>query len=190
MRDHVVAVGAALAVVMLLVGSAVAQESSAIIRTYQGVSYKVADASLEVFYTIGEPSEKPVETGTQFGSMINISTNATATAGGEPSAPAGNGARLLRGHSRASEFAMWRQGVETRIALDQVRAIRFVRTPLAAALPPYIPHYRYSASVSMVTGQQVEADYVNLGAMIVRGVGQNGRVDVPWEEVESIAFER
>ena len=190
MRDHMVAVGAALAVVMLLVGSAVGQEPSATIRTYQGVSYKVADASLEVFYTIGEPSEKPAESGTQFGSMINISTNATASAGGEPSAPAGNGARLLRGHSRASDFAVWRQGVETRIALDQVRAIRFVRTPLAAALPPYIPHYRYSASVSMVTGQQVEADYVNFGAMIVRGVGQNGRVDVPWEEVESIAFER
>ena len=190
MRDHMVSLAAAVAVVMVLVGSAVGQESSATIRTHQGVSYKVADPSLEVFYTIGEPAEKPAETGTQFGSMINISTSANASTGAEPSGPAGGEARLLRGHSRASEFAVWRQGVETRIALDQVRAIRFVRTPLAAALPPYIPHYRYSASVSMVTGQQVEADYVNLGAMIVRGVGQNGRVDVPWEEVESIAFER
>jgi hypothetical protein len=191
MRDHMVSVGAALAVVMFLAGSAVGQESSATIRTYQGVSYKVADPSLEVFYTIGEPKEKPTEMGTQFGSMINISTSATSSTGAEPSAPTGKEERLLRGHSRASEFTVSRQGVETRIAWDQVRAIRFARKSVdRATLPIYVPHYRYSASVTTVTGQQVEADYINLGATTVRGVGQNGRVDVSWEEVESITFER
>jgi hypothetical protein len=191
MRDHMVAVGVAVAVVMLSASSAVGQESSATIRTYQGVSYKVADPSLEVFYTIGEPKEKPAEIGTQFGSMINISTSATSSTGGEPPSPAGTEERLLRGHSRANDLVMSRKGVETRIALDQIRTIRFTRKPVArTALPTYIPHYRYSASVIMVTGQQVEADYVNLGATIVRGVGENGRVDVPWEEVEHIIFDR
>jgi len=191
MRDHMVAVGVAVAIVMLLAGSAVGQESSATIRTYQGLSYKVADPSLELFFTIGEPGEKPAELGTQFGSMINISTSATSSTGAEPPTPAGTEEKLLRGHSRASEFVVSRQGVETRIALDQIRTIRFTRKSVAkAALPTYVPHYKYSASVTMVTGQQVEADYVNLGATVVRGVGGTGRVDIPWEEIEYLVFDR
>jgi hypothetical protein len=36
----------------------------------------------------------------------------------------------------------------------------------------------------------VEADYVNMGGAIVRGTAPNGQVDIPWEEVEYIVFER
>jgi hypothetical protein len=44
--------------------------------------------------------------------------------------------------------------------------------------------------VILMTGDQVEAEYVNLGATIVRGTTPNGQVDIPWGEVESIIFER
>jgi hypothetical protein len=177
-------------VAVLLVGSALAQDTSATIRTHQGVSYRVADPSLEVFFTIGEPKEKKEEA--KFQPAISITTSAAASAAaGEQPAGAGQEDRLLRGQSQASDITLWRQGVETRIAWDQIRVIRFARMPVrTATLPPYIPYHRYSASVTLVSGQQLEADYVNLGGTIVRGTAPNGRLDIPWEEVESIIFER
>jgi hypothetical protein len=189
MRQHMVTALTAAVVVMFLVGSGLAQDTTATIRTYQGVSYKVADPSLEVFYTIGEPKEK--EEPGKFQPAISISTSATTTSGGEQAAGGAQEAKLLRGHSRASDITVSRQGVETRIALEHIRAMRFARKPVTnAILPPYVPYYKYSVTVSLMSGQQVEADYVNLGMTIVRGASQNGRVDIPWEEVEDIAFER
>lgn len=198
MRQYMVGtVTAVTAVVVFLVGSAAGQESSATIRTYQGLSYKVADLSLEVFYTIGEPKEKEGDSSQQFQPTITVMSTSTAATGGEQLPPAGAGAekeaKLLRGHSRMSHITVSNQGVETRIALDQVRSVRFARKPVAAAglrLPPYIPYYRYSASVSLTSGAQVEADYVNMGGAIVRGTAPNGQMDIPWEEVEYIVFER
>lgn len=192
MRGHMVTAVAALVVVMLFVGSAVGQESSATIRTYQGLSYKVTDPSLEVFFTIGEPKEKKEEA--KLPTSISISTSASATGGGGEQPVAGEQeARVLRGHSRASEITVSRQGVETRIALDQIRSLQFARKPVTASglqPPPYVPYYRYSVSVSLVSGEKLEADYVNLGGVIVRGTAPSGRVGMPWEEVESIVFER
>jgi hypothetical protein len=192
-------VTAVTAMVVFLVGSAAGQESSATIRTYQGLSYKVADLSLEVFYTIGEPKEKEKEedSSQQFQPTISVMSTSTSATGGEQFPPAGAGAekeaKLLRGHSRMSHITVSNQGVETRIALDQVRSVRFARKPVAAAglrLPPYLPYYRYSASVSLTSGAQVEADYVNMGGAIVRGTAPGGQVDIPWDEVEYIVFER
>lgn len=189
MRDRMVTAMTAAAIVLLLTGSAVGQESSATIRTHQGVAYKVADPSLEVFYTIGEPREKQDESKSQPG--IVVTTSAAAGGAGEQPAAGEQEARLLRGHSQASEVTVSRQGVETRFAWDQIRAMRFARKPVAVpSLPPYIPYYRYSVTVSLVSGQQVDADYVNLGPAIVRGLTENGRVDIPWEDVEYIVFDR
>jgi hypothetical protein len=192
-------VTAVTAVVVFLVGSAAGQESSATIRTYQGLSHKVTDLSLEVFYTIGEPKEKEKEedSSQRFQPTISVMSSSTAATGGEQLPFAGAGAekeaKLLRGHSRMSDITVSSQGVETRIALDQIRSVRFARKPVATAglrLPPYIPYYRYSASVSLTSGAQVEADYVNMGGAIVRGTAPSGQLDIPWEEVESIVFER
>jgi hypothetical protein len=200
MRDHMVAVVAAVAVVMLFTGSAFGQESSATIRTYQGVSYKVADPSLEVFYTIGEP--KGMEGGATQGSaaqpfttMINITPSAGAAPGGDQAASAGAGEekKLLRGHSTADSITLSNRGVTTPIAWDQIRVLRFERQPVAVEglrLPPYIPHYKYSASVTLTSGEKVDAGAVNLGGTIVRGTGPTGRVDIPWQEVEYILFDR
>ncbi len=198
MRSHMVAAGAALAVVMLLVGSAVAQESNATLRTYQGASYKLVDLSMEVFYTIGEPKgfAGGATQGTaaqQFGTMITVAPSPGAAPGGEQPTSAGPGEekKLLRGHSQATDVTVSRSGVETRVGWDQVRAMRFARTPvIIGSLPPYVPYYRYTATVSLVNGQQVESDYVNLGAMVLRGTTQNGRVEIPWQEVEYLVFDR
>jgi hypothetical protein len=180
---------AAVAIVTVLAAGAAAQESSATVRTYQGLTVKLADPSLEVFYTIGEPKERKEESRFQPG--IVVTTNAAAGGAAEQAAPSEQEPTLLRGHSQAADLAVWRQGVETRFAWDQVRAMRFARTPVTvASLPPYIPYYRYAVTVSLVDGQQVEADYVNLGATVMRGMAQNGRVAIPWQDVEYLVFDR
>jgi hypothetical protein len=201
MRQYMITAVAIVAVILSLAGSAPGQDINGTIRTYQGVSYNVADLSLEVLYTIGEPKSighNPSQvTGLQpSGPLVSVTNMGGTPSGGEQ--PGGGGAaeeRLLRGHSRTTEITVWRQGVETRIPLDQIRAMRFGRKPVTAAgaglrMPPYVPDYKYSASVILITGERVEADYVNLGATIVRGTAPNGQVEIPWGEVESIIFER
>ncbi len=199
MRLHKVMAVAIVVVLVFIAGTALGQDTIATIRTYQGVSYKLGDPSLEVFYTIGEPKSMqagaPQAAGGQsFGSMINITNVSGAPAGGEqPGAGGGTEERLLRGHYQANAITVSNQGVPTRILLDQIRAVRFTRRSVAVEglqLPPYIPYYKYSVSVSLVGGGQVDADYVNLGATIIRGTAPNGRVDILWEEVEQILFER
>ncbi len=196
MRQLMVTAATTVAVVVLLVGSAPGQDINGTIRTYQGVSYRVAEPTLEMSYTIGEPKSighNPSQvSGVQSGS-INITTVSGGPSGGEQ--PGGGAAeeRLLRGHSRATEFAVWRHGIEGRIAWDEIRSMRFARNPVTVAglrMPPYIPDFKYSVSVVLITGEQVEADYVNLGGAIVRGTMPTGRLEIPWQEVETIIFER
>lgn len=172
------------AAVAALVGSAAAQETAAVVRTYQGDSYRLAEPSLEVFYTIGEPKEKKAEATAP--PTISLTTQ-------PPSAEAGaeKEEKLLRGHSRLTEFTVAKDGVETRIAWDRIRALVITRQPVpASGLPPYVSHYRYSASVTLTDGQRVDADYVNLGTTLLRGQTPKGRVEIPWEEVEHIIFDR
>ena len=39
-------------------------------------------------------------------------------------------------------------------------------------------------------GSRIESEYVNLGALRLRGTTPQGRVDLPWQELESVRFER
>ncbi len=178
------------AMVVATVVGAAAQESTATIRTYQGVSYKLADPSLEVFYTIGDLKETTSATQT-FGTTINVGMSSAG--GGGQAAPSGGAVeeRLLQGHSRATEITVSKDSAETRIPLERIRSVSFGRTADdVSGMPFYIGQYRYSASVTLVDGAQVQADYVNLGWAFVRGTTPGGRVDIPWQDVESIVFDR
>ncbi len=173
-------------------GGAVGQGPSATVRTYQGIAYRIGDPSLEVFYTIGEPEEKKEDL-QNFAPTINVTTNTAAPGGAAPAPPPGGEKeeKLLRGHSRATEITVSREGVESRIHWDRIRAMFFTRKPVAVVgLPPYVTHYRYGVSVTLMDGERVEADYVNLGSAMLRGTTPNGRVDIPWEEVQQVIFER
>lgn len=188
------AIGAVVVVVgvFCFTDSALSQESRATVRTYQGVSYKLDDPSLEVFYTIGEPKEKKDEGQAQsFQPTIAIAATAGAPAGGEQASSGDGGAgkdeKLLRGHSRAAEIVILKDGVETRVAWDRIRSLYFSRKPVTVpGLPSYVPHYRYAASAVLTDGVRVDGDYVNLGTTMLRGRAQTGRVDIPWEQIEWI----
>lgn len=181
-----------------LVAGAVAQEPSATVRTHQGLSFKLTDPSLEVFYTIGEPKEKKEE---MLPPIVSVTTAlggigaAGEQAAGAPAPPPGLGAekeeKLLRGHAQATGIMVSKEGVEYRIQWDRIRAMFFTRKPVnVVGLPSYVPLYRYGVSVTLVDGERVDADYVNLGGAILRGITPDGRVDIPWEEVQQVIFER
>lgn len=175
--------------------AALSQDSRATVRTYQGVSYKLDDPSLEVFYTIGEPKEKKDEGLAQsLQPTIAIAATAGGPGGGEQ-APYGDGGagkeeKLMRGHSRAKEIAILKDGVETRVAWDRIRSLSFSRKAITTSgLPPYVPYYRYAASAVLLDGARVDGDYVNLGTTMLRGQTPTGRVDIPWEQIEQIVVD-
>ena len=39
-------------------------------------------------------------------------------------------------------------------------------------------------------GSRVEGDYVNLGTTFLRGRAGQGRVDIPWDQIEIVRFKR
>lgn len=189
-------VAALIAALTFAVGSAGGQESNGTIRTYQGATYELAELSVEVFYTIGEPKERPDDRSERFTTTISLSSTSTASGAGEPTAPAGAGAekepKLLRGHSRMADMTVSVRGVERRIPWDQIRTVRFSRAPVPAGsgLPPYVHHYKHAASLGLVDGATVDADYVNMGGAILTGSSGGGQVAIPWDEVEYIVFAR
>ena len=192
MRRHLIGVVTAAALVAILAGGALAQEPSATVRTYQGLSFKVADPSLEVFYTIGDLPEKKDE---KAGPVISMTTSTTGPPPMGETASGGAGgekeAKLLRGHSQATEFTVWKEGAASRIRWDRIKTMFFTRKPVnVAGLPPYISHYRYGVSVTLIDGEKVDADYVNLGTIMLRGKTANGHVDIPWEDIENVIIER
>jgi hypothetical protein len=84
-------------------------------------------------------------------------------------------------------------GVERRIPLDAIRDLAFRRTQVSnSTLPPYVAptHFRYAASALLTDGSRVEGDYVNLGTAILRGLTSQGRVDIPWQDIEVVRFSR
>jgi hypothetical protein len=44
--------------------------------------------------------------------------------------------------------------------------------------------------IVLADGTRVEADYVNLGTLIVRGMTPAGRVDIPWRNIQTVEFRR
>jgi tetrahydrodipicolinate N-succinyltransferase len=51
-------------------------------------------------------------------------------------------------------------------------------------------HVRYAADIALTDGGRIAADYVNLGATILRGASVDGRIDIPWQDIEVLSFTR
>jgi hypothetical protein len=51
-------------------------------------------------------------------------------------------------------------------------------------------HFRYAATAVMNDGSRVEGDYINLGTLVLRGQTTEGRLDISWEDIESVRFQR
>jgi len=194
-----------LAVTAAAASPAGAQDVTAEVRTWSGQSLQLSQPSLEVFYTIVPREEGPggqqvPGAGGAPGAM-GSGTNTGSLVGTEVSGSIRNLSKLFRdkgpeplqGNRQALSVSLTQAGVERRIPLDAIRDLAFRRTPVSnSTLPPYVAptHFRYAASALLTDGSRVEGDYVNLGTAILRGLTSQGRVDIPWQDIEVVRFSR
>ena len=169
-----------------------AQDMSADVRTWSGQSWRLAQPSLEVFYTIPVPSKGATDSvaAPSPGGSTSLSMSGPLQAL-ESFFDSGPGPR--QGHRQADYITIRRGTVETRLALATITSLTFTRQPVSGStLPPYLVsrHARYAATVVMTDGSRVEGDYINLGTMVLRGQTAEGRVDISWEDIESVRFQR
>jgi peptidoglycan-associated lipoprotein len=78
------------------------------------------------------------------------------------------------------------------IPLASIRSLQLFRKhPENDALPPYVAatNFRYSAAAVLEDGSRIEGDYINLGTAVLRGTAPQGRVDIPWQEIENVRFQ-
>jgi hypothetical protein len=172
------------------------------VQTWDGQSWTLREPTLEVFYTLvgPKPDESvggPTAGGTQInligrslaprfsGAMGSIQAEARGLDSGSPDA--------TQGRRQRQALTVVRRGSEIQVPLASVAQIRFSREPITKSpLPPYVAddHFRYAAVIVLLDGSTIEADSVNLGTTILRGTSPQGRVDIPWREVEQLRLVR
>jgi len=179
-------------------GPATAQELTAEVRTWRGESWRLSDAALEVFYTIPAP---PAEAAAPATGAMPASAAAPpgwpTPAPARPSpAPAGAAAKAQEvklGHRAREAVTLHRGGAEIQVPLARIETLVFFRRPVPNSPLPHLlaaAHYHYAGTAVLTDGSRVEGDYVNLGTTILRGMTPQGRVDLPWEEIEVVRFVR
>jgi hypothetical protein len=203
MNRHVLIAILALAWVAAFALPAQAQDITADVKTWSGQSWRLSQPSLEVFYTI---VSKPQETTTAGGGGVDkVTSFSSLTLGGlgresvDPSLMTLNrffgktAPETIQGHRQGQEITAYRGGVATQIPLANISGITFKRQPVRdSSLPPYVAatHIRYAADIALADGTRIDADYVNLGTAILRGTTPDGRIDIPWQDIEVLRFAR
>jgi len=191
------------AILAAAAGPAAAQDVTATVRTWDGQSWQVAQPSLEVFYTIvARTQTQDSGGGTGVGQLGGMSTLGLGGLGRQAVDPSlftlnrlfgSQAPDTIQGHRQAQEITLYRSGAATQIAVASIATLAFARQPVKdSSLPPYVAdtHVRSTATVLLTDGTRVEADYVNLGGMLLRGTIPGGRVDIPWQDIQSIEFRR
>jgi hypothetical protein len=193
---------AAVTGVMVLLGAATpssAQGDAAELRTWAGHTLHLSDASLEVFYTIMPPPQE--------GGAAAQATGSAAPTGAQRGRFSGlqllgsmqslgsffeKGPEPLQGHRASDVVTLQRGKTAIQVPIARIAALIFTRQPIRSPLPPYVrqAHFRHSAVAVLTDGTRVDGDYVNLGTAVLRGTTVDGRVDVPWQEIESLRFAR
>lgn len=196
----------ALAVAVAAASPAAAQDVTAEVRTWNGQSLRLSQPSLEVFYTIvpreegaggqqapGAAGGAPGSMGSGASSGSLIGTEVTGSIQNLSRLFRASGPEPLQGNRQAETVSITQAGVERRIPLETIRDLAFKRAYVSnSTLPPYVAptHFTYAASVLLNDGSRVDGDYVNLGTAILRGLTPEGRVDIPWQDIEVVRFSR
>lgn len=186
-----------------------AQDITADVKTWSGQSWRLSEPSLEVFYTIvSKPQEHSASggAGASAGSgMDKVTSFNSLSLGGlgresvDPSlATLGRffgktAPDTIQGHRQGQEITAYRGGVATQVPLGNISSITFKRQPVRdSSLPPYVAatHIRHAADIALADGTRIDADYVNLGTAILRGITPDGRMDIPWQDIEVLRFAR
>jgi hypothetical protein len=181
----------------LWVTPAAAQDVSAEVRTWSGESWRLAQPSFEIFYTIPAPAQgggggsygSPAPVGIKGPSALSMSGPLSALEGYFGDA----GPEPRQGHRQAEYITIRRGTVERQLPLASLASLTFTRQSVSGStLPPYYVgrHFRYAATAVLTDGSRVEGDYINLGTLFLRGQTGQGRLDISWEDIESVRFQR
>jgi len=191
MTRNALKIALGVAVLAATAGSVYAQAPAAEVRTYAGQTYRLTDVSLDVRYTIQLPKQDgsgAAEDAPTTGAKTPMLFGSAAAVGRFLD----KGPEPLQGHRQSETLTLSKDGVETRVTLAEVSTLTFMRQRIRSGLPPHVApqHYRYAATAVMVDGTIVEGDYVNLGTTVVRAGTPHGRIDIPWEQIETVRFSR
>lgn len=196
--------------ILALVGAlglpAQAQDITADVKTWSGQSWRLSQPTLEVFYSIVTKSQEQAGPGSAgSNAMDKVTSFSSLTLGGltreaaDPSVTTLNrffgksAPDTIQGHRQGQEITAYRGGVATQVPLGNISSITFKRQPVRdSSLPPYVAatHIRYAADIALADGTRIDADYVNLGTAILRGTTPDGRMDIPWQDIEVLRFAR
>jgi len=204
MNRHALIAILALGWVATLTLPAPAQDVTAEVKTWSGQSWRLSQASLEVFYTIVSTQDQGAQGGGSTGmdKVTSFHSMTVSDLGREAVDPSlmtlnrffGKAAPdTIQGHRQGQEITAYRGGVATQIPLGNISSITFKRQPVRdSSLPPYVAatHIRYAADIALADGTRIDADYVNLGTAILRGTTPDGRLDIPWQDIEVLRFAR
>ena len=201
--------------VLLLLGlpavDVLAQDLGAEVRTWQGQSVRLSQASFEILYTIVPRQQTAGPGGIAAGGAGGggVPSYGGASLIGDGGGSFG-GTSILGGMSDLQSFARWgrqyepiygrrpvdylnvyQNGVTHRLAVARIESIVFKRESVPSiGLPPWVEHFRSMASVTFTDGSTLAADYVNPGTMLLRGVTPEGRVEIPWQYIETVHLTR
>ena len=173
-----------------------AQDVTAEVRTWAGQTWRLAQPSLDVSYTIlpaskeagGGVAPPPGAAGpTGDTGSLRVSGSLEAVSSAVQAGP-----QPMQGRTVADSVTLSRGGIETRVPLASIASLAFHRQPVASTFLPYwkLAHFRYAATAVLTDGSRVEGDYVNLGSTIFRGMTPQGRVEIGWEDIEILRFQR
>ena len=99
----------------------------------------------------------------------------------------------IQGKRLVDYLDVYQEGVTHRLAVNRIATIAFKRRPVRnSTLPPYVaPEHIYSAAtVTFTDGSTLDGDNVNPGTLLLRGTTPEGRVEIPWQEIETLRFTR
>ncbi|HET9491390.1 MAG TPA: hypothetical protein VFR64_16755 [Methylomirabilota bacterium] len=171
---------------------AAAQEVTAQVRTWTGQTVQLSEPGVLVFYTV-IPTPQEEAPGTMAG-MPGGGTRPEIRGSFQSIRQLiDTGPEPRRAQRDLEALTLSRAGVERRVPVEQIVSLTISRGQLAeSALPPYVAptHYRYSAVAQLVDGSRVEADYFNFGTAVVRGMAAGARVEIPFDEIETLRFDR
>src|SRR5690242_16722786 len=182
---------------------ALAQDVTAEVRTWGGQAWRLSQPSFEVFYTLlpkqeegGLPTTPPgmtppgmsgVGTGSLIGTEVRGSVRSLQRLFGQ------GGPEPMQGHRQSESVTFYQDGIARQIPLSSIATLAFKGDAVAdSTLPPYVApsHFRYSVSALLADGTKVDGDYVNWGTAMLRGGTDEGRVDIPWQDIEVVRFSR
>jgi hypothetical protein len=192
-RFPTVVVLVALAATMALAaapGPALGQETIAEVRTWAGESWRLGQPVLERISTIvlGEEETASPERRPPFARLEMALPGSPA----QPSTP-GKPREIRTSRSSLDTLTLHRGGTQVRVPVAGLSVLLFTRQAIPGSpLPPHVAagHLRHAAMAIMTDGSRIEGDYVNLGLTVLRGMSREGRVEIPWYEIESIRFVR